>query len=100
MSTCILSAEAREDLISIWEYLVEGSSLPTADRVLDDLSSAMDRLADFPGLGHLREDLANKPIRFFRVHSYLILYRQRESQLQIARILHSARDIKSILGEE
>lgn len=51
-------------------------------------------------MGHVREDLARTPLRFWPVYSYLIIYRAETQPLQILRILHSARDVKSILSED
>lgn len=74
-------------------------SLNAAKRVQADLRSAMRKLAEMPGMGHLRHDLADEPLRFWSVFSYLIIYRPDTSPLQIVRVLHGARDIKSILQD-
>jgi antitoxin ParD1/3/4/toxin ParE1/3/4 len=60
--------------------------------------SAMIKLAKNPGVGHWREELADKRHRFFLVYSYLIVYRHEAKPLQIVRVLHAARDVQSILG--
>ncbi len=57
----------------------------------------MIRLAKNPGIGHMREELADKRHRFLLVYSYLIVYRSDAKPLQIIRILHAARDLQSIL---
>jgi hypothetical protein len=43
--------------------------------VRDELRAAMRRLAASSGLGDPREDLADEPLRFGSVYSYLIVYR-------------------------
>lgn len=96
MKAFILSAEARRDLFDIWDYIAK-DSIDAADRVAEDLRKAMSRLAESPGIGHRREDLATEALRFYRVHSYLILYRPDSEPLGIVRVLHSARDIRAIL---
>lgn len=58
----------------------------------------MKNLAKSPGIGHLREDLADRRHRFFLKYSYLIVYRYETIPLQIIRVLHATRDIQSILG--
>ncbi len=58
----------------------------------------MDKLAAAPGIGHRREELAGGPHRFWLVYSYLIVYRVDSQPLQIVRVLHAARELKSILG--
>ncbi len=48
-------------------------------------------------MGHLRQDLADEPLRFWAVYSYLIIYREDSDPLEIVRVLHGARDVKSLL---
>ena len=57
----------------------------------------MRRLARSPEIGHLREDLADEPLQFWPVYSYLIIYRPQTRPIQILRILHGSRDIRAIL---
>jgi antitoxin ParD1/3/4/toxin ParE1/3/4 len=65
---------------------------------LDALEGAMLKLAQNPGIGHWREELIDKRHRFFLVYSYLIVYRHETTPLQIIRVLHTARDVRSMLG--
>jgi len=58
----------------------------------------MRRLARQPGIGHLREDLADRRHRFFLVHSCLIVYRAATKPLQVIRVLHAARNVQALLG--
>lgn len=97
MNEFILSPAARHDLLDIWEYIAE-DSLDAADRVRDDLYAAMRKLAAMPSLGHLREDLVDEPLRFWRVHRYLIIYRAESRPIEIVRVLSGSRDIGSLLG--
>jgi len=69
-----------------------------ADRVFDALEKALYKLSRNPGIGHLREELADRRPRFFLVYSYLIVYRFETKPLQVLRVLHAARDVQSILG--
>jgi antitoxin ParD1/3/4/toxin ParE1/3/4 len=59
----------------------------------------MRRLAEAPGLGHLRDDLTDEPLRFWAVYSYLIVYRPETDPLEIVRVLHGARDVRAVLGD-
>jgi toxin ParE1/3/4 len=77
---------------------IAGDNIEAADRVLDALNNAMVKLAKTPGIGHWREELADKRHRFLLVYSYLIVYRHQTKPLQIIRILHAARDVQNILG--
>jgi plasmid stabilization system protein ParE len=43
----------------------------------------MRKLAEYPGMGHLREDLADEPLRFWPLYSYLIIYRAAARPIEI-----------------
>lgn len=58
----------------------------------------MRRIGSLPGIGHLRLDLADEALRFFRVYKYLIIYRPETTPVQVVRVLHGARDVQAILG--
>jgi len=100
MKQYVLADEARKDLFGIWNYLVEHAGLPAADRVITDLHDAMRKLAETPLIGHRREDLTDQPIRFWSVHSYLVIYDPDSQPLGVARVLHASRDVESILEEK
>ncbi len=99
MKPYILSADARRDLIEIWDYIAR-DSIDAADRVAADLCSAIQRLATMPGIGHRRDDLSDESLRFYRMYSYLILYQPESSPLSIVRVLHAAQDVKAILESQ
>lgn len=96
MSDFRLSPQAFRDIDEIWEFIAE-DNLDAADNVRDEIFAACGKLADMPGMGHLREDLADEPLRFWRVYSYLIIYRPESRPLEIVRVLHGARDIFALL---
>ena len=52
----------------------------------------MRRIAARPGLGHLREDLTDEPLRFLPVWSYLVIYRLTDP-VEVVRVVHGARDV-------
>jgi antitoxin ParD1/3/4/toxin ParE1/3/4 len=54
------------------------------------LEATLFRLAKDPGIGHWREELADKRHKFLLVYSYLIVYRHETKPLQVIRILHAA----------
>jgi len=97
MKGFVLTPRAKQDIEDIWYYIAD-EDIENADKVLDALEAAMVKLAKNPGIGHWREELADKRHRFFLVYSYLIVYRHETKPLQIIRVLHAARDIQSILG--
>ncbi len=96
MGDFVLSPSARLDLIDIWEYIAQ-DNLDAADRVREDMRAAILMLAEHPDLGHYRRDLADEPLRFWRVYTYLIIYRPETRPLEIVRILSAYRDVKRLL---
>jgi plasmid stabilization system protein ParE len=95
-----LSGPAREDLWEIWDYLAQHASLDIADRIVSELHQAMVKLAENPESGYLRTDLGEEPLRFWHVHSYLVVYMPDSNPLIVVRVLHGARDVKTLLEEE
>ena len=59
----------------------------------------MRQLARVPGMGPRRLDLSEEPLRFWSVYSYLIIYREGTESLEIVRVLHGARDVRTILDK-
>ena len=97
MKRYVLTPSAKRDVNDIWDYIAN-DSMEAADRVLDALEAAMINLAKNPGIGHWREELADKRHRFWLVYSYLIVYRHEAKPLQIVRVLPAACDVQSLLG--
>lgn len=97
MKRFVLTTRARQDVSDLWDYIAD-DNIEAANRVLEALETAMLKLAKNPGIGHLREELADQRHRFFLVYSYLIVYRHQTKPLQIIRVLHAARDVQIILG--
>ena len=93
-----LSGPARSDIDSIWDYVFENSfSVERADGVLAKIFDAIELLAREPKAGHLREDLTNRPLRFWSVYSYLIAYKPETTPIEIVAIVHGGRDLPKIL---
>jgi len=93
----VLAPEAASDLVQIWRYIKKQSSVDMADRVEAVILDRIAFLAENPGAGHLRRNLTERPVKFFPVYSYLIVYRPETKPLQIASILHGRRDVEQIL---
>jgi toxin ParE1/3/4 len=96
MSRFILDKEVRQDLDDIWNYIGVQKANPTAARrQVERLFEAFAALARQPLLGELRQDLGTN-VRTFAVRPFVILYRPHPSGVQIAQVVHSARDIQAI----
>lgn len=96
MADHFYSPEARLDLLEIWEYIAH-DNLDAADRVVREIAQAVLMLARNPEAGHRRSDLTSKPVRFWPVYSYLIVYDPAARPLEIVRILSGYRDVASLL---
>jgi len=85
------------DLIDIWVYI--GKSSPeNADRFLDVLEEKLRLLAEVPGLGRARPDLAAN-LRGFPFGDYHIFYRPVGQGIEVVRVLHGARDIDALFHD-
>ena len=90
------SPEARLDLLEIWEHIAQ-DNLDAADRVEQEIEHAVSMLVRNPELGHLRRDLTSKPVRFWPIYSYLIIYDPAAQPLEIVRVLSGYRDVAALL---
>lgn len=92
-----LAPEARSDIQEIWTYIAD-DNLEAAGRVRRAFLEACRLLAIHPRVGHKRADLTTRgDVLFWPVYSYLIVYRPRTKPIQILRVLHGKRDVKSVL---
>ena len=94
-----LSPEAAADIRNIWEFIAE-DNVKAARRVRIKIFDACKRIAEYPGIGHRREDLTGKPVLFWPVNSYLIVYTTVRGSVEIVRVLHGALDVSGILAGE
>ena len=96
MSRFILDPEVRRDLDEIWNFIgVERDNPTAARRLVERLFEAFSALAKQPFLGEARKDLGAN-VRAFVVRPYVVLYRPQPNGVQIAQVVHSARDIQAI----
>jgi len=91
MNSFRLSPAARSDLDEIWFYIAQDNA-EAADKFIRAIVSRFPKLTAMPELGRQREELA-KHLRSFPVGRYVIFYRPMESGIEVARVLHGARDL-------
>lgn len=91
-----LSEAARNDLFEIWEYIYQDSP-SAAQSIMNKIESTFDLLAEYPKMGHKRSDLTDKPVRFWAIFNYLIIYQESKKSVEFVRILNGFRDIAEIL---
>lgn len=92
-----LTEDAVLDVDGIWLYLLEKQGLETADRIVTEFFKGFYKLAEAPNSGHRRTDLTGRPILFYRIFSYLVIYTPGSKPLQILGVLHGKRNIARIL---
>jgi plasmid stabilization system protein ParE len=83
--------EAALDIDQIWEFIAR-DSLDSADRVIGEIETVLEKALLLPSMGHLRPDLSSRPLRFLHVREYLISYAVEESRLWVIAVLHGRRD--------
>lgn len=95
-----ISPAAREDLRQIRDYISRDNP-DAAHRLLDQLADRFLMLVRQPLIGSPRDDLI-RGLRDFTFGNYVIFYRPPESPqavVEIVRILHCARDVRPLLGD-
>ncbi len=81
---------AQRDLDEVFCY-IGTFNVRAAEHWLDTVERQFQVLAKQPHAGQARPDLAPK-LRFLTVGNYLIFYRPIENGVEIARVIHGARD--------
>jgi toxin ParE1/3/4 len=91
-----LSPQASIDLEGIWDYIgIEKDNPTAAFRQIEMLYEKFVVLALHPLLGESREDLGLN-LRSFVAGNYVIVYQPTPEEVEIARVIHAARDIRSM----
>jgi plasmid stabilization system protein ParE len=98
MAEYIVSPQAVEDLQAIWNHIAN-DSIDAANQVVDNLFAAFQQLADWPELGHPRQDLTKRDVRFWPVGKHLVIYRVKPMRVEVVAVLHGARDIPPIVDD-
>lgn len=89
---------AEEDFTEIVKFIVDDN--PTAAEVMaNKIEKNLELLSDNPHLGRIPrdEDIRNLGYRYIIVQNYIIFYTIEDRTVLIHRILHGARNYKSLL---
>lgn len=93
-----LSVPAQEDLNGIFDYYFEEAGHGVAREMEAEFLGAFRTIARNQGIGHKRQDLAgNRPLLFWLVRDYLILYRTLGGSVEIVMIVHGSRDVARLI---
>ncbi len=96
MNRYALSDEAELDLLRVLDYL-ESRSERAAMAMERRFIEAFIYLSEWPGTGHVRDDLPSQELRAWPLDNYVIIYDPDTTPLRIYAVLHGSRDLGSAL---
>jgi toxin ParE1/3/4 len=85
---------AEADLDEIWLWIAE-DNIDAAERTIERIEAAENRLGQFPEIGQARPDLADG-VRHWPMPPYLILYRVETDRVLVLRVVRGARDLPGL----
>jgi toxin ParE1/3/4 len=102
--TVLKRSAARRDLLEVFLSIGRGS-VPSARRFRKSAEATFKLLARMPRMGTLFDpgDPELADVRFFPIttfEKYLVFYRPTDDGIEVVRVLHGARDLKSILASD
>lgn len=96
---------ARLDLVDIFAHYTREAGIAVARRFLKEVEATFAVLAGLPGMGTryapdnpVLADVRYLPVNRFR--RYIIFYRPIPSGIEVLRVVHGARDLVGLLGED
>jgi toxin ParE1/3/4 len=96
-----LDAAAEADVITAHAYYLDHANADVADGFLESLDDSITHICLNPGTGSLRYAIpdSQEPLRFWTLgrFPYAVFYMERESLIEIIRVLHQASDIPTHL---
>lgn len=87
----LLSEQAKEDLLDIWQYIAI-DSIESADSFVDFIYENCKKLSSYPEIGRKRDELI-PGIRYLPIKRYLVFYRIKEKNVEVVRIVSAYRDL-------
>jgi toxin ParE1/3/4 len=92
------SVRAEEDMLDIWSFIAMDDPI-AADKFTAHIQQKCQMLAENPRVGRLRQELGQN-IRGYPVGEYVIFYMPEEDGVYLVRVLHGARDIDQVMGQD
>ena len=86
-----------DDLHDIHQHIAENNP-DAGDKLIDSIERSIHSLSEMPDRFRLRPDL-REGYRVMIVGGYLLFYRIVDNEVQIARVLHAARDTAHAFAE-
>lgn len=97
-----ITACAKEDIISLHEYISADASFARADRVVNGVLEICETLSDFPEQGHFPLELEGHQrtdLREICFKPYRILYRVQSSRIDVLAVFDGRRDARSLIEQ-
>jgi antitoxin ParD1/3/4/toxin ParE1/3/4 len=98
MTSYEISAEAQNDLFEIWRRIAV-DSVELAERIDGEFHDLFASLAQMPRQGHSRKDLTQRPVLFFPLYSFRVVYQPDVQPIRILAVLRGKRNVERILRE-
>jgi len=98
MSRFRISDLAKLDLADIREYIFRDNP-DAADKLVASFFKTFHNLAANPRIGRIRPEFSGGDLRVFPVRNYVVFYRIRGNEIEVARVIHGSRDIDSMFSE-
>ncbi|HEX8224978.1 MAG TPA: type II toxin-antitoxin system RelE/ParE family toxin [Allosphingosinicella sp.] len=90
--------QAIRDVEEIWQFIA-AEDVAAAERWIRRIADSTNRLTEFPNSGAPRPELA-PGARSIVIGRYLVLYRVGADSVDIVRVVHGARELSRLLGDE
>lgn len=94
----ILTRRALRDLRSIETYSVERFGQDVADKYIDQLNLALQRLKESPGLLRPEPEFASK-LRFYRCNKHYFVCDQIDDCIFVLTVVHTSMDLPRRIGD-
>ena len=94
MRTPRTTSRADLDLLQIWAFIAQ-DSLENADKLIDQLHVKFEQLAKMPESGATCDDI-EPGLRRSTTAGYVIYYRITDIDAEILRVVHGARNLRSL----
>jgi toxin ParE1/3/4 len=98
MATVHRSPLAEEDYADIWSHIAQDNP-NAADDLLRRIDAKLELYAQQPRMGTVRDSLA-PGLRSFPAGNYIVFYRIVSDGIEVTRVLHAKRDLKSLFMHE
>ena len=92
-----LTQNARRDIVALLRHTRAEFGLRVMGELDRKLAKTFTFIGDFPHHVRQQEEFTNRPMLFFPVPPFWIVYRLRPNFVEIVGVVHSARDMRTVL---